>query len=348
MAKLDPRQVAGFLAAPPAACRVVLLHGDDPGLVHERAARIVQAVTGGDPMRLADIPRDAARDRSLLAAEAAGALLLATGRRAVWVRDTTDAVTDAAAMALAGPGPGLVVLEAPGEARGSKRVRDLLEKAPAPAAQVIACYRERGAALAASIRAILAEGRVEAEAEAVAWMAERLAEDHLLMRRELEKLALYVGPGGRVSREDALACIAEGSALDLDEAILAALAGDATLADRALEAAIADGAAAVQIVRGTMRQVQRLHMAALAVRGGAAPMAALDALRPPVFFRQKPTLERALRFWPPDALEAVGDALIEAERRTKTTGLPDMAIARAALRDVARRAASLAGQPGAA
>jgi DNA polymerase-3 subunit delta len=141
-----------------------------------------------------------------------------------------------------------------------------------------------------------------------------------------------------------LACIAEGSALDLEEALIAALSGEVAVADRALNAAFAEGAAAVQVVRTALRHVQRLHMASLAVAGGAAPTAALDALRPPVFFRYKPALERALRSWRPEALEAAGSALLEAERRAKTTGLPDVVIARAAIMTLARQAAASASR----
>lgn len=343
MAKLDARRLPAFLSDPPAACRVVLLHGDDPGLVHERALRLVSAVTGGDPLRLSEVGRDGARDAGLLAAEAAGASLFGGGRRAVWVREASDAFAAAAEQALRGPGPGLVVLEAPGDSRSVQRLRRLLEPAP-EAAAVIACYRERGAELAATIRRILGELEVQAEPAAVEWMVDRLAEDHLLLRRELEKLAQYAGPGGRVTQEDVLACVAEGSALDLEEALVAALAGDIVLADRALEAAFADGVAPVQVVRAALRQVQRLHMAALAVAGGAAPGAALDALRPPVFFRHKPMLERALRAWRPEGLEAAGTALLQAERQAKTTGLPDAAVARAAVQGLARQAAAIAAQ----
>ncbi|MBX9702238.1 MAG: DNA polymerase III subunit delta, partial [Acetobacteraceae bacterium] len=188
MAKLDARRAAAFLGDPGMACRVVLLHGDDPGLVHERAARLVATVTGGDGLRLIEIGRDGARDPGLLAAEAAGASLFATGRRAVWVREATDAFAAGAEEALRGPGPGLVVLEAPGEGRSVQKLRRVLE--PAAAGAVIACYRERGAELAATIRRILGEQGVQADPAAVDWLADRLAEDHLLMRRELEKLAL--------------------------------------------------------------------------------------------------------------------------------------------------------------
>jgi DNA polymerase-3 subunit delta len=291
-----------------------------------------------------EVPREGAKDAGLLASEAAALSLFGGGPRAVWVREATDAFAGAAEQALRGPGPGLVVLEAPGESRSVQKLRRLLD--PAKAASVIACYRERGAELAASIRRILAELEVQAEPAAVEWMVDRLSDDHLLLRRELEKLALYVGPGGRVTQEDVLACVAEGSALDLEEALMAALAGDAVVADRALEAAFADGAAAVQVVRGALRHVQRLHLAALALADGAAPGTALDALRPPVFFRHKPMLERALRAWRPEALEAAGSALLEAERRTKTTGMPDAVVARAAVMALARQAAGRAGGGG--
>jgi DNA polymerase-3 subunit delta len=213
-----------------------------------------------------------------------------------------------------------------------------VEKAPEGA--IIACYRERGADLARSIGAILTENGVSAEPAALDWLAQRLGEDRLLLRRELEKLALFVGPGGRVTPEDAMACIAEGSALDLEEALMAALAGDPATADKALEAAFSEGAAPVQVVRGALRHVQRLHLAAVAVAGGAAPAAALEALRPPVFFRHKPSLERAMRLWPLAALETAGAALLETERRTKTTGLPALTLARAVVLTLARQAAA--------
>ena len=337
VAKLDARRVQAFLADPGTACRVVLLHGDDPGLAHDRVLRLVRSVTGGDPLRLVEIPREGAKDPGLLAAEAAGLSLFGGGRRAVLVRDATDGFAAGAEAALRGPGPGLVILQGGGEARSVAKLRRLLE--PAAAGAVVACYRERGAELGATIRRVLGELGVEADGPAVEWMADRLGDDHLLLRRELEKLAQYAGPGGRATQEDVLACVAEGSALDLEEALMAALSGEVPTADRALDAAFAEGASAVQVVRGALRHVHRLHLAALAVAGGATAGVALDALRPPVFFRHKPALERALRAWRPEALEAAGHALLEAERRTKTTGLPDAVVAKAAVMALAHHAA---------
>jgi len=336
MAKIDARRITGFLAEPPATARVVLIYGDDLGLVRERADQLMRAVVGDDPFGLVDVPREAAsRDVSLLAGEAAQSALTG-GRRLVRVRDATDGLANAAKAALAGPGPGLVLLEA-GALAGNKGLRPALERAN-DAAAVIACYPETGAELEASLGRMLKERGVETDAGALSFMAARLGENRLQIRQEVEKLALYVGPAKRVTEEDAIACIAEGSTLDLDQALLAATAGDAALVDRALDQAFAEGAAAVQVVRAALRHVQRLHLAALSVAKGSSPGDALSSLRPPVFFKARPAFERALRLWPAPALAAAGDALLEAERHTKTTGMPDVAIARAAVMALAREA----------
>lgn len=335
MAKVDARRIAAVLADPGPA-RLVLIFGEDGGLVRERGEALTRAIAGDDPFRLVEIPRDqAAKDAALLAAEAATPALTG-GRRLVRVREATDGLVNAAKAVLGGKGPGLVLLEA-GSLDGRKGLRAALEKA-GPEAAVIACYAETGAALEGSITALLREFGVAAEPSAVSWMAQRLGEDRLVMRRECEKLALYVGAGGRVTEEDALASLAEGSSLDLDAALLAATEGDAARADHALDAAFAEGAAAVQVVRGALRHVQRLEAAALAVARGASPKEALDGLRPPVFFKSRPAFERALRLWRPEALAAAGAALLEAERATKTTGMPDAAVARAAVMGLAREA----------
>jgi DNA polymerase-3 subunit delta len=331
MAKLDARRAAAVLADP-GPFRAVLLHGDDAGLVRERAEALVRAVLGGamdDPFRLAELNRDEAAKAGALAGEAA-ALAMTGGRRVVRLREATDAHATPLKDALATPGEALIVLEG-GELTTRSKLRLMAEAAPEVG--VIACYRERGDELAATIGRMLREEGVQADPAALSWLATRLGEDRMQTRREVEKLALYVGAGGRVDEDAALACGGEGAASDLDEALMAATAGEAARADRALTAAFAEGANPVAVLRAALRHVQRLHEAAVA--GGD-----IGVLRPPVFFRHKPAFERAVRLWSPAALEAAGAALLEAEKRTKTTAFrdADTTLARAALAAIARQA----------
>ncbi|WP_159994700.1 DNA polymerase III subunit delta [Roseomonas sp. 18066] len=341
MAKLDPRRLPAFLADPGRA-RAVLLHGEDAGLVRERADALVAAVIGGnDPFRLAELPRDAASKPGALAGEMA-ALSMTGGRRLVRVRDASDALAPAVKEALAGPGEALLVLEA-GELPSKAKLRALLE--PHPEAQVIPCYRERGAELAGTIARMLQEQGVAIDPAALAWLASRMGEDRQMLRREVEKLSLYAGQGGRLTEEDVLACAGDGASLDLDEALVAATAGDIPLADRALEAAFTEGASPIAVLRAALRHIQRLHLASLSVAGGASPSGAMEGLRPPVFFRMKGGFEAALRIWPPHLLEAAGSALLEAEKRGKSGSaarpIPDRVVAQTAILTLARQAVSL-------
>ena len=333
--KLAAAGVAGFLRNP-GACRVVLLFGDDVGLMRDRAEALVRTAAGSldDPFRVAELGRD---EIGRLPDEAAS-LSLTGGRRVVRVRDATDAATPAVTAALKGPGAALVVLEAPGLATRS-RLRTLLEGAPDGVA--IGCYPEEGRALEETIRETLRACGAGIEPDALSWLSQQLGADRASTRAELEKLALYVGPGNRVDLDAAMTCVGDLAGLSLDDALFAATTGDVTTADRALEAAVAEGAAPVQILRAALGHLQKLHRARLAMdEHGLTAADAVKGIRPPVFYQKVGAFTRSLGLWPSATLTAAMAALAEAERGCKRTGWPDQALCRNAVLTLARRSAA--------
>ena len=336
--KIDARRLGGFLRDP-GACRVVLLYGDDLGLVRERAGALVRAVAGSldDPFLVAELTRETA---GALAAEAQS-LPLIGGRRVVRLREASDAVAPAVKVVLDSAAPALVVLEA-GALPPRSKLRALAEAAPDAAA--IACYPETGAALEATIRQVLGEHGVTVQPDALSWLAGQLGADRASTERELEKLALYAGPGGKVDVDAAMACVGDFAGLSLDDAVFAATEGDVAMADRALEVAMGEGAAPVQVLRATLMHLQRLQRACAAMSDGASAEEAMRALRPPVFFRRTGAFRRALSLWTAPALDAAALAMTEAERQCKRTGLPDATICRAALLTLARRSRQMAAR----
>jgi DNA polymerase-3 subunit delta len=334
--KLEPRRTEAFLRDPGAA-RAVLLHGDDAGLIRDRAARLVRLVAGAtdDPFRVVELGRDAVGD---IAAEMAS-LPLTGGRRVVVVRDAGDAAVPFVQAALAGAGPGFLVLEAPGLAARGK-LRALLERAPDGVA--IACYPPEGRALEQSIQQALSERGVRVDAEALTWLGGQLGADQAVTRSEVEKLALYAGRDGQVDITAARVCVGDLAGLSLDDALFAATAGDVAGADRALELAMAEGAAPVGVLRAALMHLQRLQRARLAIAGGAAPTEATKSVRPPVFYKVERAFLRALSIWSVAALEQACVRLWEAERACKRTGSPAETIARNALIGLAQRGAAAA------
>ncbi len=335
--KIEPRRVPAFLRDP-GRCRVVLLHGEDGGLIRERADRLTRLVAGAadDPFRVAEL--DGAEGDRL--AEEAAALSLTGGRRVVRVRGAADSATDAVKAVLAGPGEALVVLEAPALS-GRSRLRALIAAAPDGAA--VGCYPEEGQALEATIRAGLAAFGIGAEPDAVAWLATQFGADRGGIRRDLEKLAAYAGAGGALDLEAARACVGDQAALSLDDALFAATAGDASTAVRALDKALAEGATAVGVLRAALMHVQRLHRIRLGMASGWSAADAIRSARPPIFFRRVAAASRALELWPEDALLALLGRLLRAEHACKQSGAPAEAICRDLLLRLTMQAAGRGG-----
>ncbi len=335
--KVPPARIPAFLRDP-GPVRVVLLFGDDTGMIRERAETLVRAVAGSldDPFLVAELARDQIRDLS----NEAASLPLMGGRRVVRVREATDAATDAVRAVLKSAAPALVVLEG-GSLASRSRLRTLLDGDPDGAA--IGCYPEEGRALEETIRGTLQAAGVGIDPDALSWLSRQLGADRASTRSELEKLALFVGPGNRVDIDAAQTCVGDLAGLSLDDAMFAATAGDVLTTDRALELALAEGANAVQVLRTAMSHLQRLHRARLAME--QSNISAADAartLRPPVFYQRVGAFNRALGLWSAAGLQTALAAMADAERGCKRTGWPDRTLCRNAIVTLARRSAAMA------
>jgi len=346
--KLDARQAERLLARPDGV-RVILLHGDDHGLVRERASEAARAAAGGldDPFRLAILGREA-HDRL---DEEASALSLVGGRRVVWVRDATDGLQPALAGLLgAAAGPPsdspLILLEA-ASLPGRSRLRSLLEAAPEAA--VIACYAEEGRALEGSISRMLQAQGVQIETDALSWLAARLGADRVAVRGEVEKLVLYAGAdGNRTERLDLDAVrqvTGDSAGASLEDAAFAATAGNRQAADLAVERALGEGSSPVALARILLSHLHRLRQVLLMVEAGRSQGEALRALRPPVFFRRTADFNRALSLWTEAGLFEAAEETVRFEAQCKRTGAPDGVLARRHIAQIASRAASRAQRP---
>ena len=250
--KLDARRVDGFLSSP-GSCRVVLLHGEDGGLVRERAARLVRGVAGAldDPFRVAELERDGfGRIEVEMASRP-----MTGGRRVVRVRDVTDAAGAAVQAVFASNAEGLLVMEA-GELTGRSKLRLMVEAAADGAA--IACYAEAGPELRQTVLGAMGEAGLRVEPEALDFLCDHLGNDRGATRQELRKIALYVHPRTSVGLDDVLALTGDMAGLQVDDALFAAIGGDVATADRALGLAMARGRIPVSVLRATLQHLQRL------------------------------------------------------------------------------------------
>ncbi|HRO33741.1 MAG TPA: DNA polymerase III subunit delta [Brevundimonas sp.] len=341
-------EIDRFLKSPDPSVRAVVIHGKDRSGVAERAEILCRTVTPdlNDPFNVtlltdADVDGDEARLE-----EALTALSMIGGRRLVRVRLTAEkaSVDKLLAGALKTHAAGgfnpdaMLVIEAGGLGRDSA-LRKAAEGTPGAAG--IVCYEDEVGDMARMTREALAADKVGLTSDALERFVARLPRERGLMRQEIERLALYIGPGsGRSIDADELDLhLGVEPDASLQDAALQAFGGRAAPAQAGLRRALAEGESAVMAVRQAALHLGRLRRIGVLQANGAGAKEAAKAAG--VFWKQEAEMLRQARNWSLDALDEALDSINTADVATKTTGSPDHLIAERLLLEIAGRARRL-------
>lgn len=275
--------------------RVLFLHGSDIGLISERAKEASLCVAGNNPDPFAVISLEPGESDRF--EEEARSFSLLGGRRIIRQRGAEDTLIASLERVLAQESDAFLILEA-----GSGKIKKLqafAEKHPKIAS--IGCYSEERS-ITQTILQMLKSENITIESDALAWLKAHLASDQLLVKRELEKICLYARPQTSLNLEDIRQAIGDTGGSSLEDALYAALSGDRALADLALERAFSDGIGAIHFTRSTLMLLEKIQIAAWAVKEGKSHREAVESLRPPIFFKRKDAFLQILRRWKSEAL----------------------------------------------
>lgn len=342
--KVSASKVAAFVRAPDPEARAVLLYGPDSGLVRERADALARLVVDdlGDPFRVAELTPERLKDDPARLADEAAALAMTGGRRVVRLRPASESQADLLKGFLAAPlGDALVLVEA-GDLAKRSRLRQVFEAARTGAA--LPCYPDDDADLRRLIEETLAPLGFNLEPDALRFLAAVLGGDRLMTRRELDKLAVYMGAERRVTLADAEACVGDSSVLTLDGVAIAACAGNLAALERGVARAYLEGAVPVAVLRAMARHLHRLHRTAGALARGETIDRAFASFHPRLHFKIEKALRAQRDKWPARRVARAMEIVLDAERGCKTTGMPAEALCGHALMRVALAARAAGGR----
>lgn len=297
MVAVKAHQAQSFLTSPDLKTRAVLFFGSDAGLVSERAQVLAKAVAErlnppGEIIRIDDADLESDPDR--LAVELntvpmfGGAKVIRTAAsRRVTAALLKPLVEDRAP-------EGALIVEA-GNLKPDDSLRALFEKSPYAAA--VACYADGAQDLDGLIRDITREAGVTISPEARQALIDRLGADRALSRGEIEKLVLYVGPGGTIGIDEVEAIVGDVSELALERVTNAAAAGQMQRTVAECGRAVSAGESPQAIIAAVQRHFQRLHRARAAIERGSSLDDVLRQMRPPLHFKQKDAFAAQCRLW---------------------------------------------------
>ncbi len=295
--KLGARDIEPFLRNPGKAAGAVI-YGLDGGLVRQRMMQLTDKFLGpnADPTATVELTMEQLKADPALLSDELSAFSLMSPARVILVRDAEDAAVEPLMDALTRRAPSnYIILYATDSLAGSK-LRALAERSDELAA--LPCYKDEGAGLETIIRDTLRGYGLRANSEVTRFLAAQLNGDRQVILNELEKLSLYVGDESEeVTLDDALAAIGENNDKSLDDLSHAVASGDLPGVCRLSDRLLAEGQIGFLLVRGVMRYLARLRELALAVEQGQSLDAAIEAIRPPVFFKAKPQLKSHAPRW---------------------------------------------------
>jgi len=341
--------VERFLARPDPAIRCALIYGRDAGVVRDRANQLAGKVTDrpDDPFDVAlltdrDLDSDGARLEGELSAQS-----MMGGRRLVRLRLSTDkanldkSVAEAVTAHAAGTyNPEAFFLVEAGELtpRGSA-LRKAAEAAAGAAA--IPCYEDEAGDVARLVRETLAKDNVGLTAEALQLFVGRLPRERGVARQEIERLALFLGPGSGVNAapQDLEGFLGVEPEASLADAASDAFGGRLAEAQASLRRAAAEGEGGPGAVRAIGMHLGRLRRTLTLAKSGAGLQEAAKASG--VFWKNEREFLRQARSWSLEELDRIQPEVLAADRACKQAGSPDQLIAERLALTVAGRARRL-------
>ena len=355
--KLSANKSAGFIEKPDMGMRVFLLYGPDAGLVRERAQKLAAKCVPdvNDPFSVSEISPSSLDENPSRLHDEMSSISMMGGRRLVRMRDAGEGSAFSAIdhlLANLPSGDSVLVLEA-GELDKRSKLRNRVEDDAK--AMAIPCYAEEGADLSATISSMIKAEGFTIDRDALAALCAALPPDRSGIRMEVDKLITYAmnpsaGPvatpssgGAEASRqknitvEHIAACITDAAGEEVDDAVWAAASGDIAKLDAMLAKLAAEGVQPIQFLRAATRHLTKIyeglgkmdeeHMGA---------MEAVKTMRPPIFFKREAQMQKQLRSWTLGKVMDAMCALLEAEMKCKTTGMPADRLGERALYNVAR------------
>ena len=337
-----------FIAKPDGEIRVALIYGRDTGVVRERGQQLAAKVTArpDDPFDVAllndsDMDGEPGRLEGELAAQS-----MMGGRRLVRLKLTSEKAApdklaaEAATRHAAGElnPEAFFLIEAGALGRDSALRKDCEQSA---ACAVIPCYEDEPGDIARLVRDSLSQDGVGLTADALALFVARMPKERGVARQEIERLALFLGPGSGVTAtpKDLETFLGVEPEASLSDAAADAFGGRLAQAQQGLRRAAQEGEAGPAAVRAIGNYLGRLRRTLTLAKSGAGLQEAAKASG--VFWKQEREFLRQARSWTLTELDRLQPDVLAADRACKSTGSPDHLIAERLALQIAGRARRL-------
>ncbi|MEM1390696.1 MAG: DNA polymerase III subunit delta [Pseudomonadota bacterium] len=327
--KLSGNSAARFAKKPDANFPLVLIFGDDEGVVSDLANDLIGAWQNQSPANVISFDEDTVKRDPPALFDALEAQSLLGDGTILRLRTSGDKLfsilKDVLALPIERVAAKLIVQS--GVLNTRSKTRTAFEAGLNSAALQV--FSDTDADVAGLVRASLDASNVTIEDEALAFFVAGLPGHRSLANAETEKLVIYAYDLGRpVSIKDVRALCETNADEDVYTAVQFALSGASDLAQAELDRVVDAGLSAIGLLRGFEREAKQM-LSARALQGARGGGNVGKQMKPPIWPNQWPAFEARLKLWPVPLLVRLLERIHDMEEMAKSpggAGLADAAV----------------------
>lgn len=299
-----------------------LVYGTDFGVVDDTAQTIAKLITPDlkDEFAVVKLTPAKIKENRLMAIDEANMPSLMGGRRLIWVKEADTACSEIIEQAAELIKTDAFILITADNLPKNNALRIAGENHPK--FLTIACYADEEKDILNTIQTFLRENGYTASNNALILLKERLTENRLTTKRELEKLITYMGDVKQIEAEDVLAVSTVSLSSSFDDLCLAVASGNQKAVQENYTLLLSSGETPVSIVRILMGYFNRLLMGVTALSKGESPDLAVKKVVRAAQFKIEPEVKNQLRTWKKEWLVKALFLLSDTEKQTKTSAMP--------------------------
>ena len=336
--KVATHHINTFLKKPPKNLNAILFHGNDFGLISERAKQFALLFSSDldDVFSVTRLTGDMLSGEPGLIADSAAAIPAFGDCRLVLIKGRGTELLAACKLALTRPIDGAMIVVEASETTTKHAIVKLFETCKTAAS--VGCYADTSRDIRTLATQIFAADNITASSDSLEIITSRLGSDRGSSRREIEKLALMAGPNGRLEAEEVHIALGDSASIAIDDIADAVASGAVTRLQESLQKAWHEGTNAIMIVRGCHSYFQQLWLASYAMVSGQTAQSAIGSLRPPPHFKTRDRLQLHLRRWKPHPTMEILNRLQDIELQIKSERMDSQIVAAQSLLGICLRA----------
>lgn len=318
--KINSNAIDSWLKSLPSNLRFAVIYGQDSGQAKIVSDKIIKAISSNSEVNVISLSFDDIKGNHSSLSDEMASLSLLGDRKIIVINDAPATLSKEFQEILKNPKGDAILIFLAEELKPTSNLRKLSETSEIGIS--IACYKDDPRVLQTVIRSYLIENQVKFDQDVPAYLAEILPPNRLLIQNELNKLVIFsLNQNKPIEVDDIEQVVGDASELGLDELCIALVTRNKEAMQKQISKMIAEEKSFVFVLRVLLRYVMRILEVYSSMEKSKTIEEGVGGLMPPVFFKQKDNLIRAIKTTSASLVKGLLKRLLQLELDCKNTRL---------------------------